>query len=86
MDALPDLTQLDGVGTVGICVLFAIAFMRGWLVPRRVLADALEDRNRWRAMAEDMKQENTRLLVISELGVNSIRAIEKRAAENGDSP
>lgn len=46
MDALPDLSQLDQVGTVAICVLIVLAFMRGWIVSRREVDEANRQRDR----------------------------------------
>lgn len=43
---LPDLSTLDNVGVVGICVLVVLALFLGWIAPRRVVTDALAQRDR----------------------------------------
>lgn len=35
MDALPDLSQFDKVGVVGLCVFIVIGFAFEWIVPGR---------------------------------------------------
>ena len=70
---------LNGISVVTLCVLAAYCFMKGLIVPRKTHEDVIDDRNQWRTMALELKAENTRLLLVSELGVNAIRAIEEKA-------
>lgn len=79
MDILTNPSVFNGVGVVGMSVFITIGFILGIIVPRRTHQDMKDDRDRWRVMAETLKTENTRLLIISEIGVNSIKAIEERA-------
>ena len=86
MDAFIESILLDGqgIGVVSLCVFLALGFMRGWIVPRRTLQDMIDDRNSWRKMAEELKADITRLQVIGELGVHSIKAIEEKAKSGGE--
>ena len=45
-DVLQNLAELDSVGTVAICVFGVLAFVLGWVVPRRILNDVIAQRDR----------------------------------------
>lgn len=40
--------DLNGIGVVGIAVLLMLAFIRGWAVTARELANVVRDRDEWR--------------------------------------
>lgn len=61
-DVLPDVTQLNGVGVVGICVLVVLAFFLGWIVPRRVLNDAIEQRDKALDLLEGKTQRDEAIM------------------------
>lgn len=65
-----------GWGAVVLLVVFLI--LRGNLVPKSFHDELKNDRDHWRAIAEDLQKENTKLLITGELGVSSIMAIEQR--------
>lgn len=80
MDVLASALPWAQIGWGAIVVLVVILILRGHLVPRIFHEDLIRDRDRWRAMAEQLREENGKLLVIGELGVNSIHAIEQVVA------
>lgn len=41
--------NVEGIGTVGLVVLFGLALARGWLFTKRQYDDVVHDRNEWRA-------------------------------------
>jgi hypothetical protein len=92
MDILTASLPWTEIGWGAIVVLVVLLIIRGYLVPRVTHMEMVEDRDRWRAMAEALQKENTKLLIVGELGVNSIYAIEevvraqmdKREAERGN--
>lgn len=77
---------LNGVGVVGLSVFIVIGYTFGFIVSRREHNTVLDDRNHWRKLAEDSQERLTKLLIMSELGISSIRAIEEKASarEGGD--
>lgn len=77
MDILSSALPWSQIGWGAIVVLVVILILRGYLVPRLFYMEVVRDRDRWRTMAEELREENSKLLVIGELGVNSIYAIEK---------
>lgn len=52
MDALPIALDLDRVGVVAICVLIALAYMRGWVVTPRELRQVEKAADEWHAAAD----------------------------------
>lgn len=77
MDILTTALPWTEIGWGAIVVLVVLLIIRGHLVPRVTHLEIVEDRNRWRSMAEELQKENTKLLIVGELGVNSIYAIEE---------
>lgn len=77
MDVLAQALPWTEIGWGAVVVLVVILILRGYLVPRIFYQEVVRDRDRWRTMAEELREENSKLLVIGELGVNSIYAIEK---------
>ena len=61
-DVLPDLTQLDSVGTVGICVFIVIGFFLGWIVPKRVLNDVIAQRDKALDLLEGKTQRDEAIM------------------------
>lgn len=81
MDVLAAALPWSQIGWGAIVVLVVILILRGYLVPRIFHEDLIRDRDRWRTLAEQLREENAKLLVIGELGVNSIHAIEQVVAQ-----
>jgi L-cystine uptake protein TcyP (sodium:dicarboxylate symporter family) len=77
---------LNGVGVVGLSVFIVLGFVFGFIVSRREHQQVIDDRDHWRKLAEDQQERLTKLLIMSELGINSLRAIEQKAnaREGGD--
>lgn len=80
----PTWAQL-GWGAVVFLVVMLI--IRGYLVPRPFHREIVEDRDRWRTMAEELQKENTKLLITGEMGVRSMMSIEaKISSEEREDP
>ena len=80
-------TPFDGISVVGFAAFVSFTIIKGLLVPRSTHQDVLNDRDKWRELATRLQNQNTRLLIMGELGLNSIRAIEEKAIaqEGGES-
>jgi hypothetical protein len=81
MDILTTALPWADMGWGAVVVLVVVSIIRGWLIPRPFHQEVINDRDRWRTMAEELQKENNKLLVIGELGVNSIYAIERVVEE-----
>ncbi len=79
MNVLPDLSQLDGVGTVGFAVLVVLAFFLGWIVPKRVMDDAIRQRDRALDLLAQAQEDN-------EVTHDLLRAIKASAERPGGAP
>lgn len=75
----------NGVGVVGLSVFIVLGFVFGFIVSRREHQTVLDDRDHWRNLAKDSQERLTKMLIMSELGINALRAIEQKAnAREGD--
>ena len=64
-DVLPDLSILNGVGVVGLCVFAFVAFTRGWLVAGPIHKQAVDSKDteiRYLKEAAAVKDEQLREL------------------------
>lgn len=72
MDDASLVALLDGVGTVGLIVLFAIALARGWVVTSREHDNLLKDRDEWRSESKlkdaQLDEKDTQLRHLAEVG------------------
>ena len=57
----------------GIVALVAMAVLRGYLVPRRILEDAHEEAERWREAYETEREARQRLVEHSQAGLEAAR-------------
>lgn len=46
IDGIP--INIEGIGVVGLVILFALALARGWLFTKRQYDDTVHDRDQWR--------------------------------------
>ena len=83
--------DLNGIGVVGLVVLFALALGRGWIVTARELAQATHDRDEWRAESRikdaQIAERDVQLAHLAEVGhaVNAVmRAIQKSASPDAE--
>lgn len=63
---------LDGLGTVGLCVLFVFSLAKGWVVTRRELEQAHHETNEWRAESrikdQHIAEQDEQIKLLSEVG------------------
>lgn len=99
LDGLP-IGLIDGVGTVGVCVLFTWLILSGRLVPRRTYDDAVHEKNEWKAESrikdaqmakrdEQLGEKDRQLAHLGEVGrtVEALAsAIQKAAHKVEESP
>lgn len=78
-DLIQNLGDLNDVKVVGLAVFIVLAFVLGWVVPRRILNDALAQRDRVLDLLEKTQRDN-------EVTHDLLRAIKTSAERRTDSP
>jgi hypothetical protein len=78
-DLLQNLGNLNDVKVVGLAVLVVIAFLLGWVVPKRVVDDAFRQRDRALDLLEKAQGDN-------EVTHDLLRAIKNSAEQRTDTP
>lgn len=85
LPALPNVNVAAVVPTIGdvgagaLLALVVLLILGGWLVPRRVLADAQRDRDNWRDLALELAGQNAILVDGGRTTVEALRAIVTEA-------
>lgn len=83
IDGIPVLN----IGAGGLVTLFVVLFFTGRIVPWRIYLAMKEDRDTWRAAAEELRQQNTELITDKDLSVELLRALRAyAAAKRGEEP
>ena len=76
---------LDGLGTVGLCVLFVFALAKGWIVTRRELEQAHHEANEWRSESRIKDQHiaelDEQIRLLGEVGRTVEQAFKELQAE-----
>lgn len=84
--------MIDGIpvvniGAGGLVTLFVILFFTGRIVPWRIYQAMKEDRDTWRAAAQELLEQNTELVTDKDLSVELLRALRAyAAAKRGEEP
>lgn len=68
------------IGWGSIVTLVILLIIRGDLIPRKMHAEIVADRDRWRSIAEQLTQQNSQLIGSTRLSVVAMQEIADRAA------
>ena len=80
MDALTGIPW-GSLGPSGLVTMFVVLIFTGRVVTRSVHQEALDDRDRYRALAETLAAQNSQLMNVSNVAVHALQSIDRRSAE-----
>jgi hypothetical protein len=72
----------NGLGVVGICVFLAVCLIRGWVITGREASQIREDRNHWRNIAEEYRNQVSAMLAEEQTSTTVMKEIQSYVNRN----
>lgn len=70
---------IGNLGPAALLAIVVILILTGRLVPRRTMSDVAEERDHWRAAAQERSDQLTRLLAATDTSTRAIEALTQVA-------